>query len=358
MQQRGAVSTGFDSGVQLSLRDQIAQFRQALTTSRVHYLILGLSIMLLFVILATTWVAVILNSWTVPFYNAIEHRDIPLFLKQLQSFVVIAASLTVLNVAQTWANERLAAALRKGIVGDLLQQWMARDNHAAIASAGGALTIHLDQRIYQDARALAETTSGLSIGFVQATIQLAGFVGPLWAISEGFVFNIGHVQQAIPGYMVWAAVIYAGLASILSRLVGRNLISLNAERENQEADFRFSLTEAVAESQSTATQGEQLRLLTKSLDKVVDAIRRIVIADTRLTWVSAGFGWLATVVPILVAAPIYFSGTLNFGGLMMAVGAFNQVQAALQWYVNNFEALATWRAHLLRVTALRALLVS
>ncbi|MGO4338509.1 ATP-binding cassette domain-containing protein [Labrys sp. KB_33_2] len=59
------------------------------------------------------------------------------------------------------------------------------------------------------------------------------------------------------------------------------------------------------------------------------------------------------VVPIGVAAPAYFSGTLSFGGLMVTVGAFNQVQSSLRWFVDNFSVIADWRATLLRVSSFR-----
>ena len=65
-----------------------------------------------------------------------------------------------------------------------------------------------------------------------------------------------------------------------------------------------------------------------------------------MTWVTAGVGWLAIVAPILVAAPAYFYGAMTFGKLMMVVGAFNQVQQALGWFVDNFSGIADWRATL------------
>jgi putative ATP-binding cassette transporter len=69
--------------------------------------------------------------------------------------------------------------------------------------------------------------------------------------------------------------------------------------------------------------------------------------------VTSGYGWLALVAPILVAAPGYFGGGLSFGGLIMVIGAFNQVQQALRWFVDNFPQIADWRATLRRVVALR-----
>jgi len=72
-----------------------------------------------------------------------------------------------------------------------------------------------------------------------------------------------------------------------------------------------------------------------------------------LTWITAGYGWFTLVAPILVAAPLYFAGNLSFGGLMMAAGAFIQVQSSLRWFVDNFSTIADWRATLLRVASFR-----
>jgi putative ATP-binding cassette transporter len=59
------------------------------------------------------------------------------------------------------------------------------------------------------------------------------------------------------------------------------------------------------------------------------------------------------VAPILAAAPLYFAGSLSFGGLMMAAGAFTQVQTSMRWFVDNFSVIADWRATLLRVASFR-----
>jgi putative ATP-binding cassette transporter len=97
--------------------------------------------------------------------------------------------------------------------------------------------------------------------------------------------------------------------------------------------------------------------LNRELDQVLSMMRRLVSAITRLTWVTAGYGWFAIVAPFIVAAPGYFAGDMSLGGLMMAVGAFNQVQSALRWFVDNFSLIADWRATLLRVASFRLALL-
>ena len=94
-------------------------------------------------------------------------------------------------------------------------------------------------------------------------------------------------------------------------------------------------------------------MLDEPVDRVVTLMARLAGGLARLTWITSGYGWLAIVVPIVVAAPGYFDGELSFGALMMVVGAFNQVQSSLRWFVDNLAQIADWRATLLRVVAFR-----
>jgi putative ATP-binding cassette transporter len=99
-------------------------------------------------------------------------------------------------------------------------------------------------------------------------------------------------------------------------------------------------------------QDEKVRLGV-DVDALMAAIRKLVSAWTQLVWVTSGYGWFTNVAPYLVAAPVYFTGNLSFGGMIIAVGSFNQLQASLKWFVDNFGAIADWRATLLRVTSFR-----
>jgi vitamin B12/bleomycin/antimicrobial peptide transport system ATP-binding/permease protein len=159
---------------------------------------------------------------------------------------------------------------------------------------------------------------------------------------------------------VWAAVIYSGSASLLSYWVGRSLIKSNADRYAREADLRFSLVrvnEHIDAITLAGGEGDEARRIEVDLRKVLKAMRLLVLGNTNLTWVTAGYGWFTLVAPILVAAPLYFAGTISFGGLMKASGAFMQVQSSLRWFVDNFSTIADWRATLLRVASFRRAVV-
>ncbi len=143
--------------------------------------------------------------------------------------------------------------------------------------------------------------------------------------------------------------------------MGHSLIGRNAERYAREADLRFSLVrvnEHVDDISLAAGEADEKRRIELHLGNVLAATRRIVRGHTDLTWVTAGFGWVTIVAPILVAAPLYFTGKVSFGGLMMAAGAFTQAQSSLRWFIDNFSAIADWRATLLRVASFRHALVT
>lgn len=311
------------------------------------------------VVAATAFGQIKLNAWNRPFYDSISNKDLSEFLYQLVVFAEIATGLLILNVAQIWLNQTTKWKLREQLTRDLIGQWL-MPTRALRLAGDGEIGVNPDQRIHEDVRHLTELTTDLGIGLLQATLLLLSFIGVLWILSAHVSFNIFGWSATIPGYMVWCALIYAGAASWLSWRVGRPLISLNAERYAREADLRFGLVRVNEHANGIAIYGgerDEKGRLERDLDQVLAVMRRLVSGMTRLTWVTAGYGWFAIVAPVVVAAPGVFGGDLSLGGLMVVIGAFNQVQQALRWFVDNFSTIADWRATLLRVSAFRMALV-
>jgi putative ATP-binding cassette transporter len=339
---------------------QLSMMTRALLSSQVRNGLLLLGVAVFGVILATAYGQNRLNSWNKPFYDAIARRDLHEFVFQLGMFGVIAGCLLVLNVVQRWLNEMLKLKLRAGLAYDLIGNWLQPRRAFRLANAG-AIGENPDQRMHEDARHLAELSSDLGVGLLQASVLLLTFVTVLWQISSGFVLEIGGRHLAIPGYMVWAALLYAGTGSLLSYWVGGSLINRNADRYAREADLRYSLVRVNEHIDSISLAGgeaDEERRLEIDFRNVFAATRRLITGLTNLTWVTAGYGWFTLVAPVLVAAPLYFDKTLTFGGLMVAAGGFTQVQSSLRWFVDNFSTIADWRATLLRVASFRRAIIA
>jgi putative ATP-binding cassette transporter len=312
------------------------------------------------VIGATAFGQIRLNAWNRPFYDALERKDVAAFLDQLVVFAVIASGLLALNVAQRWLELTTKVKLREGLVKDLLNEWLQPRRAFRLASAG-EIGLNPDQRLHEDARHLTELSTELGIGLLQSSLLLGSFIGVLWFLSASVTFHMDGESFGIPGYLVWSALIYSGTASWLSWRVGRPLIGFQSERYSREARLRFGLVRVSEHVDGIALhggEGDEKQRLNAELDRVIRIMRRIVRATTRLTWVTAGYGWFTIIAPILVAAPGYFGGDLTFGEMMMAVGAFIQVQQALRWFIDNFSNIADWRATLLRVATFRQAILS
>ena len=312
------------------------------------------------VVIVTAYGQIRLNSWNKPFYDALSRRDLHDFLVQLGVFFATAGVLLVLNVWQRWLVETTKYRMREGLVRDLLKHWM-EPRRAFWLSNAGSMGVNPDQRMSEDAHKLCDASTDLSVGLFQASILLITFSGVLWNISTDFSFRWGGTDYAVPGFMLWAAIGYALLGSLLSYWVGRSLIRRNAERYAREADLRFSLVrinehlDGISLAEGEADERRRVEL---HLGNVIAAMRRLVMGLTNLTWITAGFGWITGIAPILVSAPLYFGGKASFGGMMMAAAAFSQAQASLRWFVDNFSAIADWRATLLRVANFRLALVT
>lgn len=339
-----------------SFPQQLAMMRRAFMASGLRNPILLVCLGVLGLLLATAYGQVVLNRWNQPFYDAIEKRNLPSFFHQLGVFAQIAGGLLVLNVAQTWLNRLLHLKLREGLTRDLLELWM-RPRQALRLADSGIVAVNPDQRMHEDAHHLSDLTADLGIGLAQALILLVSFIGVLWAISSGFAFHLWGRDVAIPGYMVWAAILYAGAASCLSWLAGRPLIRLNNDRYAREAELRSSLVRVNENVEAISLAGgeaDEKRRLEGNLESVLAATRRIMMAVVGLTCITAGYGWVTVVAPIVIASPVYFSGNITFGGLMMAAAAFNQVHASLRWFTDHIGAIADWRATLMRVADFRS----
>jgi putative ATP-binding cassette transporter len=330
---------------------QCAALITVLRVSRERNQIVSLGIGIAVVVLLTAGAQVWLNTWQGNFYDALARRDLAQFGQQLGLFGAIIAVLVVLGVLQAWFREILKIKLREGLTRDLLDQWL-RPRAAYRLATMGEIGVNPDQRLQEDARHLTELTADLGIGLFQATVLLFSFVDVLWILSDRVTLPIEGRAVHVPGYMVWCALIYALAGSLLTWMVGRPRIRYNAEHYGREAELRSTLVRINDAAEGIALGGgedAERHLVDAVFVRVLEIMRRLANNMARLTWVTSSYGYVALVVPIAVASPGYFEGTLTFGALMMVVGAFNQVQTSLRWAVDNFPIIADWSATFLRV---------
>jgi putative ATP-binding cassette transporter len=180
---------------------------------------------------------------------------------------------------------------------------------------------------------------------MRAVVTLISFVVILWGLSGTLTIPIGDFSIALPGYMVWAALLYTIVGTWLTHWIGRPLVRLNVDRQRYEADFRFDLVRFRENAEGVALyRGEvdELRGFRQRFEAVARNWWDLMRQQKRLTWFTAGYTQAAYIFPSVVAAPRYFRGDIALGGFMQIVTAFNQVQESLSFIVRSYTDIAEW----------------
>ena len=296
--------------------------------------------------LGIVYMSVLLNEFSRDFYNAIQEKNFDDFHALLLYFCFLAAGLITLSVYKLYLTQMLEMRWRAWLTATYLNEWLDRQVYYRLELAARG-TDNPDQRIAEDARVFTSATLGLSLGLLSSVVTLGSFVAILWGVSGALDFTVAGIPVSVPGYMVWVAILYAVAGSVITHYVGRPLIGLNFQQERYEADFRFNLVrlrenaEGVALYRGEATERHGLL---ERFEHVCANWWELMRYTKRLTIATSGYSQVAIVFPILVAAPRYFSGAIQLGGLMQIASAFGQVQGALSWFVDSYGSLANWKA--------------
>jgi putative ATP-binding cassette transporter len=294
---------------------------------------------------------VMINQWNNRFYDALQERNWDTFVYEIGFFCVLATVYIVLAVYQLYLTQWLQIRWRRWMTRQYLDHWLAGANHYRMQLLGDAAD-NPDQRIAEDIRQFVDNTLSLGVGLLSAIVTLFSFVAILWTLSAAAPLHLFGASIAIPGYLVWAAMLYAVVGTALTHLVGWPLVSLNFRQQRFEADFRFNLVRVRENSEQIALlrgeTAERERLLDR-FGQVVANFLLIMSRTKKLTFLTAGYAQISTVFPFIVTSPAYFAGALQLGGLMQTANAFERVQTALSFFVSSYRQLAEWQAVIARL---------
>jgi putative ATP-binding cassette transporter len=316
-------------------------------TARTAWLLTGTLAALVFVNLG---VALLINRWNKFFFDALEQRNVANVRLGIVIVLGLALGASAVAVAIVHARMRLQLRWRQWLTRNLVTQWLSERRFYQLTIAAGD-DLHPEFRISDDVRLAIEPIVDFSIGLINAVLAAAAFFGILWAVAGGL--TIGPV--VIPGYMVLAALLYAGLTSSAMVLIGRPLIRRVERKNGAEARFRYELTRVRESAENIALIGgddDERARLDETFGEVARRWMKVIAKQAHMTWVSNGNSVLAPVVPLLLGAPKYLTGDLTLGELMQVATAFTQVQIALNWLIDNAIRLAETLASAQRVVAL------
>ena len=297
--------------------------------------------------LANVYIDVRINQWNNAFFNAIQEKDSHEFFKQLGIFSILAFAAVVISVYALYLNQMLQIRWRRWMTERYVTKWLAHRVYFRL-QLDGSDTDNPDQRIQDDLRLFTDYVMALSLGLLTSVVSLVSFLFILWGLSgpaEVPLFGWGTLH--VPAYLVWCAVLYAGIGTWLTVKIGRPLVPLSFAQQRFEADFRFSLVRLRENAESIAFyrgEGAEREVFRDRFARVFDNFWALMVRRKKLNWFTSFYGQAAVIFPYLVAAPRYFSGAIQMGGLMQIGDAFISVQNSLSFIINSYSDIATWSA--------------
>ncbi|MEP9378881.1 ABC transporter ATP-binding protein/permease [Aquabacter sp. CN5-332] len=306
------------------------------------------------IVLELAWVyaTVLLNEWNSTFYNAIQEKDYAAFKHQLLIFCGIAVGAIVVAVYQIYLKQWLEIRWRRWLTRRYLSEWLSDDTYYRLRLQGDAAD-NPDQRLADDIRLFVSQTIGIGVGLFGTIVSLVSFSVILWGLSGTYDLTLFGTDIVIPGYLFWAALIYAGVGTLIAHFIGRSLVKLNFNQQRYEADFRVDLVRVRENSEQIALlKGEaaEERRLDGRFSRIWGNFFDLMRMQKRLTWFTAGYGQISSIFPYVVVSPAYFSGAILLGPLMQTASAFSSVQSAFSFFITSYSDLAEWAAVVNRLT--------
>lgn len=331
---------------------RFARLAMTYWSSQHKWKIRNMTFLLLLLTIAQVALAVWTSYWNRALFDALEERSLKSFLLEIGTFVVIFALTIAVTAFHLQVKRWLQLGWRQWLTEKLIDRWMNRGHHYQLLFTPGEHD-NPDGRIADDIRITTESAIGLAHTFAYSLLSLGIFFDILLSVSGSA--NMPGTTFSVPGYMVWMAIIYAGVGSLLGFIFGEPITRTTNTLQTAEADFRFGLSTERENSEAIALMhGESVerRRSSKLFTQISYWWNRQTLAYTGIVAFSSGYGALLPVFPILIAAPQYIAGTMTLGLLMQAAQAFQKLTSALSWPVDNMGEVAKCRASAERVLSL------
>ena len=301
--------------------------------------------------LAIVGLNVAFNYWYNWFFDALQNYDEPAFIKNILIFAGLAVLWVCVNVYATYLQQMLQIRWRRWLTDRYLGRWL---DHRAYykMQLTGSPTDNPDQRIADDLNYFTDSSLTLSLGLLSSLVTLFSFVFILWSLSGPV--TIPYIDLTIPRFMVWLAVIYPVVGTLIAVMIGRPLVSLNFQQQRFEADFRYSLVRFRENTESVAFyRGEprELGIFQGRFGHVFDNFWAIMKRRKLLGWFVFGYGQASVIFTYIVQAPLYFTKQIALGALRQTADAFQQVQGALSFIMNSYNDIANWQSVVQRLAS-------
>jgi putative ATP-binding cassette transporter len=269
------------------------------------------------------------NSYVGRFFmSAIETRDMGGFARYAWLYVAVFAGSTLVGVLFRYTEESLQLLWREWLTRRITGAYI--DNRIYLNMTGEDAVSNPDQRMTEDVRHLTTTTLSFLLMILNGSLAAISFSGVLWSISPTLFMT---------------AVLYATAGSALTVWLGRPLVGLNYRQSDRDADFRAELIRTRENADGIALAGKESDIrarLMNGIDGVIGNLRQIIAVNRNLSFFTSGYNYMIQLIPVLIVAPLFIEGKVEFGVIGQSSMAFATLLGALSLVITQFQAISSY----------------
>ncbi|KTD77171.1 ABC transporter ATP-binding protein/permease [Legionella waltersii] len=289
------------------------------------------------------------------FWAALETKALTTFLFYISACALNFAAIVGINSLKDYLSQTLALKWRTWLTIKFIDKYLFGDkNYLELARLNPEID-NPAQRIQENIKTFVDNFISLSTDFIRSTLSFVVFVSTLWIVGGTLSFVLLGLNIVIPGYLVWASLLFALGASLITKLLGTSLNSLNQKEESLEAQFRKDIEIISAESENIALEkGEPYHktVLEKDINTISENSLQKIGVSLKVNGFQSLYTNLVQIAPYILTAPLYFMELIQLPQIMQIGNAFNEVSSALNWFINSYEYIKKFQASTLRIMEL------
>jgi putative ATP-binding cassette transporter len=271
------------------------------------------------------------------FMTAIASSDWGAFGTQTVRYLTVLALCTIAAVIFRFVEKSLGLLWREWMTRRLVALYLHRRVYHRLESTHRIA--NPDQRIGDDINLFTTMTLSFLLMFLNGSMSVVAFSGVLWSISPTLFI---------------VAVTYATAGSAATIWLGRPLILLNYNQFDREAELRADLVQLRQNSEFVALAQHEPRMqerLTDRITRLIGNFRRIITVERNLNFFTTGYNYLVQILPVLIVAPLFMRGEVEFGVITQSSMAFAQLLGAFSLIVTQFQSISSYTAVVARLDA-------
>ena len=264
------------------------------------------------------------------FWTALNQKNPEEFQAVLTRFSLALLAGVPISVSYKYYRDKLALQWRNWLSQRVLDMFQA-DRSYYLLEARKEVD-NPDQRVAEDVRSFTTVSLSFSITLLKSAVDLASF---------------STILLSIYPQLFGAIILYAGFGTACTVAIGKQLVGINFEQLQREADFRFSLMRMRENAESIAFYGgEDLEMgeIKRRLDRSVNNFWSLIRAQRNLEFFTVAYSYMVQIIPGLVISPLFFAGKIELGVVSQSYGAFNHILGDLSIIVNQFEGISSFSA--------------